>query len=105
MIRFHFGVNDSFLRSTHPITIPRKQVDYRELRAEGLDGGDITVVLPHGEELNAQIYSGIAGWGPYYQIRAYSGQSMPMYLRVGDELVISLFRKGVMSHASLEHLG
>ena len=106
MVSFHFRVNDSFLRyPAHPITIPRGQVDYRELRAEGLDGGSLAVVLPHGEKLAAQIYFGKAGYGFYYQIRAYSGQSIPKYLSVGIDLLMKLLREGKKSYGYFEYLG
>jgi len=45
MISFRFNMNSSFNDySTHPITVPKGQVDYSLLKKEGLDGGDLTIL-------------------------------------------------------------
>ena len=70
MLRFTFKVNSSFLSwPSHPITVPRTQIDYSDLEAEGLDRGSLTVVCPDGTSVSGEMYSGTAGYGPYYQIR------------------------------------
>src|SRR3954471_8519708 len=72
MVEFTFTVNKSFLSySSHPITIPRTQVDYSILENENLLGR-VTIVSPSGRIVRGHIYSGTAGFGPYHQIRASS---------------------------------
>ena len=40
MISFRFNVNNSFMvYPTHPITVPKGQVDYGSLKKDGLDQG------------------------------------------------------------------
>lgn len=68
MITFPFIAGRSFLNyPTHPITI--RKACYPELQTEGLTSGDVVVATADGH-IRGIIYSGNAGWGPYYQIRA-----------------------------------
>jgi hypothetical protein len=79
VIRFQFRVNASFLSYlTHPITIPKTQVDYEVLRAQLGGMRDAEIRCPEGQVLDAVIYSGTAGYGLYYQIRCsgHPGDSM-----------------------------
>jgi hypothetical protein len=70
MVAFRFTINESFkTASTHPITVPKNQVDYTELSKLGLDKGKFTITFPKGERINGHMYSGVAGYGPYYQKR------------------------------------
>ena len=89
---------------THPITIPRGQVDYEKLATSGINGESLTLAFPNGEILNAHVYFGKAGYGPYYQIRTYSGQSIPKYLCEGEVFIVNLQRRGLKSYAFLEYI-
>ena len=103
MISFRFNMNSSFNDySTHPITVPKGQVDYSLLKKEGLDGGDLTIVFPRGERVRGHIYSGRAGYGPYYQIRTYTDQVIPPYLKDCDNLLVILVKDGATKYAVLE---
>jgi hypothetical protein len=79
MLAFQFRVNASFLTySSHPITIPKSQIDYRSLGVQLASVRWVEVSAPDGRVLAAAIYSGTAGYGPYYQIRCqgYPGDAM-----------------------------
>ena len=67
MIQFLFDVNESFLKDGL-ITIKKKC--YTALHEQGfLTEDDYRILFPSGRSEIAYIYSGVAGWGPYYQIR------------------------------------
>ena len=105
MASFEFTVNKSFLDgSGHPITIPKSQLPYQELRSLGLDHKQVVVTLPRGERFEAEIYHGTAGYGEYYQLRFTGGHpSLPGYLKFNDRLLILLEKAGGRSHATLEY--
>jgi hypothetical protein len=105
MSSFEFTVNKSFLDgSGHPITIPKSQLAYEELRSLGLDHKHVVVTLPRGERYEAEIYHGTAGYGEYYQLRFTSGSpSLPSYLKINDRLVVFLENAGGRSRATLEY--
>jgi hypothetical protein len=105
MSSFEFTVNRSFLDgSGHPITIPKSQLAYEELRSLGLDHKHVVVTLPRGERYEAEIYHGTAGYGEYYQLRFTSGSpSLPSYLKINDRLVVFLENAGGRSRATLEY--
>jgi hypothetical protein len=67
MITFSFIIGKAFLTSSHPITIPRAY--YRELEAEELGTAGVSIATQCGRARGI-IYSGNAGWGPYFQICA-----------------------------------
>ena len=70
MIIFSFTINSSFLNeSAHPITVPKSQVEYKAITAERFDLKNVAVVFPRGEKMTGYLYSGIAGYGSYYQLR------------------------------------
>jgi hypothetical protein len=105
MLAFQFEVNESFLTaSNHPITVPRSQLDYRQLEAAGLDQESYTITYPRGERFTARMYAGEAGYGEYYQlfVRAEQG-AVPTYLRQGDQLLVLLARIGDRNYAILEY--
>lgn len=105
MLRFNFWVRKSFLqRGTHPITVPRSQVIYREMRESNLHQGPLTVIYPHGEKLQAHMYGGATKQrGNYYQIRHFpcSGK-FPSYLKASQRLLIILLSIQEKPHAILE---
>ena len=105
MASFEFTANQSFLHASgHPITIPKSQLAYDELRSLGLDHEHVVVTLPHGERYEAEIYHGTAGYGEYYQLRFTSGSpSLPSYLKLNDRLIVLLEKAGGRSHATLEY--
>lgn len=71
MISFAFRVNRSFREyATHPITIPKSQVDYRQLERELAGGVEGDLRFPDGSSVPAFVYGGVAGYGPYFQIRS-----------------------------------
>ena len=105
MESFEFTVNDSFLEGPgHPITIPKSQLTYKDLRAIGLDHTRVIVVLPHGERFDAEIYHGEAGYGEYYQLR-FNGdnRTLPGYLKLNDRLIVLLAKAAGKSHVILEY--
>jgi len=104
MIIFRFFINNSFLKySSHPITVPKSQVIYKNLVEDNLDKGDFILILPKGEILKSHIYYGISSYGEYYQIRTYSGQNIPSYLLLNDQLIVILFRYNRKSYCVLEY--
>jgi len=103
VISFRFTLNDSFKTySTHPITVPKGRVDYGVLRKEELDRGDLTIVFPRGERVRGHMYHGRAGYGPYYQVRTYTDQLIPAYLKDRDKVLVILLKDGSEKYAILE---
>jgi predicted HNH restriction endonuclease len=69
-ITFKFKINESFLNySSHPITIPKSQIDYSILNKEQQKFDKVKINLLTEEKTNGYIYFGTAGYGDYYQIR------------------------------------
>jgi hypothetical protein len=103
MAVFRFRVNQSFLRYSHPITIPeRLQSDLKESR---LDGRDYRIVYPKGESLAATMYCGTTGGHKYYQLKVPSQDRVrPDYLRIDDILMVVLVRFHGVSYALLEYM-
>ena len=102
MIAFPFVARGSFLgRRSHPITIPRGVVSYRALESSGLHEGSYTLICPKGEKLPASIHFGIAGYGPYYQLRANESK-FPDYFKHGDRLLVLLARNSQSNYVVLE---
>jgi hypothetical protein len=99
---FRFVINSSFVtEKSHPLTIPRGRVSYRDLEAEGLHSRPYTLICPHGERLAGRMHSGMAGFGPYYQLRT-EPQRIPDYLRVGDEMFVLLYSDEERNYAAFE---
>jgi len=100
MIMFPFRVGKAFLEyPNHPITIPRKY--YPEL-LDGIYKGEteralpISIAPPKGRTLTGEIYSGVSGYGPYYQIKimgAYPGWYLDD-LRIGDVILVAIVKTG-----------
>jgi len=80
MISFDFKVNKSFLQhSTHPITIPKSSVDYGIVKTMETALAEAIIVCPDSTKLKGKIYSGQAGYGPYYQIQMQGYASDSLY--------------------------
>lgn len=103
MIRFRFEVNKSFLDyETRPITIPKTQVDYGRIVKERLGADNVRVICPDMERLSGSIYSGVAGYGPYYQIRIDGSPSDPLRkLKCGDWLRVEVENTGTLVEVRL----
>ena len=103
MLQFRFKVNQSFLTwPSHPITVPKSQIDFAQLEEEGLDRGDLKVVCPDGTSLSGKMYSGTAGFGPYYQIRMVVPETHPILdLPVGSRLSVELVRRSNLNWVRL----
>lgn len=105
MIHFRFTINTSFLKySTHPITVPKQQVKYSQLVKERLDKGDLTIIFPKGQRVCGHMYYGKSGYGPYYQIRTYSGESIPKGLSKGDSVLVIILKDKNKRYSILEFL-
>ena len=103
MIAFRFTINESFKTgSTHPITVPKSQVDYSVLSESGLGKGEFTIIFPKGERAHGHMYSGVAGYGPYFQLRFHSGESLPRYITEGGKVMVLLYKDSASKFASIE---
>lgn len=92
VLQFSFVVNKSFLGSnSHPITVPRTQVEYAVIAASHAGNKPLKIVCPNAQTLQGHLYEGVAGYGPYYQIRMDGFVSDPLYdLRLGDRVLVDL---------------
>lgn len=105
-LHFRFTINPSFLGyRSHPITVPRGDVNYKRLRDENLHEGDFTVVFPHGERAVAIMYFGTSSRGPYHQLR-FRGEhrEIPKYVKGGDDFFVVLARMRHKNYAILEEV-
>ena len=90
MISFFFNINRSFLEyPNHPITIPRENNSVLIKEVYGGQGNKTIparITAPQGRTLDGEIYFGVSGYGPYYQIKTLG--DYPGYyfgdLQVGD---------------------
>jgi hypothetical protein len=106
MIRFTFTVNSSFLNYLHrPITVPRRQVDYRILDDENLDKDDLRVICPNGERMSGSMVYSRAGFGPYYQLKIEGAQNDPLSrLTVGQVLIVEIEKVGGVTEVRLDRI-
>lgn len=103
---FKFEVNQSFLGYPgHPITIPKEDVDYKRLESEQLHQGRFVIIFPNGERLTAKMYHGVAGYGPYYQLK-FTGEhrDVPCYVEKGAQVYVLLVRMDGTNYAIIEHV-
>ncbi len=102
MITFHFEVNASFLKyPSHPITVPKTQVDYARIDAESL-GPELRIVCPDGTRVEGELYHGTAGYGPYYQLRVRpDARDALAALPHGTKLRVDIRRDGTATEARL----
>ncbi|MEX1187519.1 MAG: hypothetical protein WEA80_13110 [Gemmatimonadaceae bacterium] len=105
---FAFNIGKAFLdQPSHPITVPREQVDYAALEASSLNRQKLSLLFPRGER-NAErfytLYQGTAGRGPYYQLQLRGERrDLPVYLKLHDRLLVILFKYGHGSYVVLEY--
>jgi hypothetical protein len=107
LIRFIFNTSHSFLTANgHPITIPSGQVPHAKLSLAGLDRGPFVVILPRGERFEAEMRSGTAGYGPYYQLRFKGGttRQFPEYITLDQQVLVMLLTTRSTHFAVLEYL-
>jgi hypothetical protein len=96
MILFPFKINKSFLKyPNHPITIPRENNSRLIEEVYGGNGNKtipVRITPPRGRNLTGEIYYGISGYGPYYQIKILG--DYPGYyfgnLQTGDIVLITI---------------
>ena len=50
------------------------------------------------------MYSHVAGYGPYYQIRTRSGEEVPDYLQKGAKVLVTLTKDGTSTFVRLESI-
>ena len=107
MAIFRFTVNRSFLvNRQHPITVPRSQVPYRALEAEGLSHDHIKVIFPQAEQFEGKLYYGEAGFGEYYQLQLCGeNRTLPCYIQRDDQLLVALLKDDARSYAVLKYCG
>ena len=88
MAVFRFTVGKVFLENKgHPITVPKSQVPYRALEAEGLSQKNVTIIFPRGERFEGQLYHGEAGYGEYYQLQVRGDdRTLPRYINLHDRV-------------------
>ena len=103
MLSFQFRVNRSFLEyPTHPVTIPRSQVDYGMVESMLAGGPRVDLQVADDPATPAQIYGASAGFGPYYQIRAESALALDQPgFELGDKLLVTLDRSERSVHVRL----
>jgi len=95
-MKFSFVVNPSFVGySTHPITIPRSQVDYSGMGRLLVGTVQVIVRAPNGAFCPGRLYSGESSWGRYHQVRAEIPRQGWLHgLGVGDRVIVHLVRVG-----------
>ena len=104
-VEFNFVINRSFLSAhAHPITV-LKRYNPQLGRYIRFHRHEIALFASNGKTLNAYIYYGVAGWGPYYQIRIpgreykviggdyYLDQDIEIELKLSGRGNISVFLK------------
>jgi len=100
MVTFFFKVGKAFLKYTnHPITIPRtNNARLVEQIYEGSGKKTIraNIIPPEGRILSGEIYYGVSGYGPYYQIKVLGDYPSDYFgdLNIGDMVGITIERSG-----------
>lgn len=105
MISFRFRVGNAFLNYLHrPITIPKSQVNYKDIEAQQLHSDDVRVICPEGERMAGCIIYSKAGYGPYYQIKVEGKENDPLScLSVGQVLVVEIEKMGRVTEIRLNN--
>jgi hypothetical protein len=92
MISFLFRINASFLGyPTRPITVPRSQVSYIDVRALADQSKDVWITVQGHRSVRGQLYHNVAGYGEYYQLRCVE----PIWLQGGPIRLGALTRVGL----------
>lgn len=109
MISFNFKVNKSFLQnSKHPITIPKSSVDYGIIENMDTMLSKAIIVCPDSTKLQGRVYSGRAGYGPYFQIQMQGDARDPLYkIEKGQNLLVQIQKteENVLIFLTLEGSG
>lgn len=94
MFSFKFIINDSFMNTgRHPITVPKKHVDYGEFGKRGFGKGEIVIRCPDGSILKGFMYDGVAGYGQYYQLRTYGDpNNLLKQFKISEEIIVKLYK-------------
>jgi hypothetical protein len=105
-VTFNFQVQPSFLKGSHPLTIPKEYYAFLDIHGI-LAKRDITVVFPDGSTATGYIYNGSTPQrGEYRQIKIrnpYSGKGLAM-LRVGDTIKIEIHKEGDLARIQISTL-
>ena len=104
MISFRFKVGNSFLGyMSRPITIPKSQVNYKDIEAEQLHSDNVRIICPNGELMSGSIIYAKAGYGPYYQIKVEGKDNDPLSrLDYGQILNVQVERTGRITEVRLD---
>lgn len=108
MITFFFKIGKAFLKySNHPITIPR--VLYTRLveqiyESTGKKTIQVRIIPSSGRILDGEIYYGIAGYGPFYQIKVLGGYPSDYFgdIRIGNIIQVIIKKVGDKIHVIIE---
>jgi hypothetical protein len=104
---FEFEIGHSFVTyDSHPITVPRGEVDYKQLESERLHQGKFVLVFPKGERATARMCCGRTRQrGRYYQLRfTDTNRRLPAYIQEGQRAHVLLARISGENHAILEEV-
>ena len=102
-IAFIWCVTPSFVRYSHPITIPKKY--HTRLRETKLNKETYIIVYPKGETRTAKMYRYKLHHREYYKLTVPTrGQKLPDYLQEKEELFVILIRYFRVSYAILEYI-
>lgn len=96
MVQFTFIAGKAFLENNRRYTtVPKSQIDYGVLEGEGLCVDDLSIICPEGERMSGFMYYGVAGYGPYYQIRINGYDNDPLSkLEYHQKLNVEIMRDG-----------
>jgi hypothetical protein len=108
MISFFFKIGKAFLKySNHPITIPR--VHYTRLvdqiyESTGKKTTKVRIIPPNRKILNGKIYYGIAGYGPFYQIKVLGSYPSDHFgnVKIGSILQVTIKKIGDKIYVIIE---
>ena len=102
-IAFTWCVTPSFVRGSHPITIPKNY--HTRLGETQLDEETYIIVYPKGETLTAKMYHYQSHPREYYELTVPTRyQKLPDYLQIDDRLFVILIRYFRVNYAILEYI-
>lgn len=104
-IAFIWCVTPSFVRYSHPITIPK--IYHDKLRETKLYKEKYIIVYPKGETRTAKMYPYQMNHRVYYKLtvpKRDNFEKLPDYLQENDEIFVILIRYFGVSYAILEYI-
>lgn len=105
-VTFNFQVNQSFLKGSHPITIPKEYYSFLDIHGI-LEKKDTTILFPDGSTALGYIYHGSTPqWGEYRQIKIrnpYSGKGLAM-LRIGNRIKVEIYKEDDLARIQISDL-